>query len=227
MIESGRTTLLTATDQPWRWPKAVRETESPGPAIDSAPSTLLDVSRFITALLRLTDRGIGERAERVTALVKIASKQLDLERGWEFEVAARLSQIGYLGLPQALVDADARGEKLSDEDLCAVASHPLIARDLLSEVGRLDGVAEMVARQREPVSGPDDIAEPLSSHDRLEVGGQLLRVCAELDRLVWRGVPVVDALATLQAHPREFHPEIVAALATVLARGATPVTPSF
>jgi hypothetical protein len=48
----------------------------------------------------------------------------------------------------------------------------------------------------------------------------LLRVCGELDRLVWRGVPVKDAIATLQAHPREFHPEIVAALATVLTRTA-------
>jgi type II secretory pathway component PulF len=70
----------------------------------------------------------------------------------------------------------------------------------------------MVARQREPVSGPDDSAEALSSHDRFEVGGQL-RVCSELDRLVWRGVPVKEALATLQAHPREFHQEMVAAIA--------------
>jgi response regulator RpfG family c-di-GMP phosphodiesterase len=220
MLESGQTTLLTARDQPWRWPRALQTTDGQGPVVDSAPATLLDVSRFITALLRLTDRTIGERAERVTALVKIAIKQLDLERPWEFEVAARLSQIGYLALPLGLVEADSRGEKLSDEDLCAVASHPLVARDLLGEVGRLDGVAEMVARQREPVNGPDDSAEPLSSHDRFEVGGQLLRVCGELDRLVWRGVPVKDAIARLQAHPREFHPEIVAALATVLTRTA-------
>jgi response regulator RpfG family c-di-GMP phosphodiesterase len=226
MIESGQTTLLTATEQPWRWPRGTRESEGQAPALDSAPATLLDVSRFITALLRLTDRPIGERGERITALVKIVLKQLDLERPWEFEVAARLSQIGCLALPPALVDADSRGEKLSDEDLCTVASHPLIARDLLGEVGRLDGVAEMVARQREPVSGPEDIGEPLSSHDRLQVGGQLLRVCGELDRLVWRGMPVHDALAALRAHPREFHPEIVAALATVLARTAASVKSS-
>jgi response regulator RpfG family c-di-GMP phosphodiesterase len=101
-----------------------------------------------------------ERAERVTALVKIAIKQLDLERPWEFEVAARLSQIGYLALPLGLVEADSRGEKLSDEDLCTVASHPLIAWDLLGEVGRLDGVAEMVARQREPVNDPTTAPSP-------------------------------------------------------------------
>ena len=116
MLESGQTTLLTATNEPWRWPNAFRA-DGRERAVDSAPATLLDVSRFITALLRLTDRTIGERAERVTALVKVAIRQLDLERPWEFEVAARLSQIGCLALPQRLVDAERRGEKLSDEDL--------------------------------------------------------------------------------------------------------------
>ena len=36
----------------------------------------------------------------------------------------------------------------------------------------------MVARQREPVNGPNDSAEPLSSHDRFEVGGQLVAALA-------------------------------------------------
>src|SRR5262245_13701958 len=137
MIESGQTTLLTPTDEPWRWPHPLRATEKQGIAVDAVLATLLDVSRFITALLRLTDSPIDEHAEHGTALVKIVLRQLDLERPWEFEVAARLSQIGYLALPQQLVAADSRGEKLSDEDLCTVASHPLIARDLLGEVGRL------------------------------------------------------------------------------------------
>ena len=44
MMESGQPHLLTAADQPWRWPRTVRETEGQTPAVDSAPATLLDVS---------------------------------------------------------------------------------------------------------------------------------------------------------------------------------------
>ena len=60
--------------------------------------------------------------------------------GWEtprcreFEVAARLSQIGYPGLDPQLVVAARHRDPLGDEDQRALASHPLIARDLLREV---------------------------------------------------------------------------------------------
>jgi hypothetical protein len=84
-----------------------------------------------------------------------------------------------------------------------------------------NGGAAARARQQ-----PARCDEPLAAHDRYEIGGQLLRVCAELDRLVWRGVPVGAALEKLQAHPSEFHPDIVAALGTALS-AATPVKSSF
>ncbi len=105
---------------------------------------------MLGGLLGLARPALGARTERVTTLVRQLARALELDRPWEFEVAARLSQIGWLTVPAETHQAALRGDPLPDEDWCAVASHPLVARDLLAEVGRLDGVREMIARQREP-----------------------------------------------------------------------------
>jgi response regulator RpfG family c-di-GMP phosphodiesterase len=178
----------------------------------SAAGALLDVSRLVSGLLRLARPDVGTRSERITRLVSYVLQQLEIDRSWEFEVAARFSQIGCLEVTPEVLHAALRGERLAEEDLRVVASHHLAARDLLIEIGRLESVAEMIARQNEPVSVPGKIAVPLLQNDRLALGGQLLRVCGEFDRLLERGAEPAQALETLRALPQEFHPELVVRL---------------
>jgi len=178
----------------------------------AAAGALLEVSRLFVALLRLARPDVGLRTERITALVSFVVKGLDVERRWEFEVAARLSQIGCLGIAPEVLQAATRGELLSEDDLRAVASHPLAARDLLGDVSRLEAVAEMIARQHEPMGFAGEQIDPVSERDRLAFGGQVLRVCGEFDRLSQRGLSSADALACLTAQPEEFDPTIVSRL---------------
>jgi response regulator RpfG family c-di-GMP phosphodiesterase len=205
MLDHSRNSLSvlrSAGKGPWGVSASRFEPQAPDEV--AAAGALLEVSRLFTALLRLTRPDIGLRTERITALVSFVVQSLDLERRWEFEVAARLSQLGCLGIAPDVLRAAIRGESLSDDDLRAVASHPLAARDLLGEVSRLEAVAEMIARQQEPVGFAGEWAEPVTAADRLTLGGQLLRVCSEFDRLVERGLSFQDAIGRMTAQPEEF-----------------------
>ena len=194
------------------WPSGGRRLEPQGPDEVAAAGALLEVSRLFTALLRMTRPDIGLRTERITALVSFVVRGLDVERRWEFEVAARLSQLGCLGIAPEVLQAATRGELLSDDDVRAVASHPLAARDLLGDVSRLEAVAEMIARQHEPVGFAGEQIEPVTEADRLAFGGQVLRVCGEFDRLCQRGLSFQDVLARMTGQPAEFDPAIVGRL---------------
>jgi len=178
-----------------------------------AAAVLLDVSKVLGGLLGLARPKLGARTEQVTRLVRQVARALNLDRTWEFEVAARLSQIGWLTLPTETHEAAWRGEQVPDDQWCAVASHPLVARDLLSDVRRLDGVREMIARQSEPYAIDGEGAPPPGRRDRLVVGGQILRVCTDFVALLDRGVTTTDALARLEAETREYDPQVVAAVA--------------
>lgn len=137
---------------------------------------------------------------------------LELDRPWEFEVAARLSEIGWLALPDATRDAVLRGEPVSEEEWQLVASHPLFARDLIGDAGRLAGVAAMIERQREPRSLPGEAGVRLD-RDREALGAQILRVACDLETLMRSGLSRREALERLRAQPCEYDRALVAALA--------------
>jgi HD domain len=212
MLEHPRSSLSVLRTEAQPLPSGAETPHAQGVDDVAAAGALLEVSRLFTALLRLTRPDIGQRTERITALVSFVVRGLDVERRWEFEVAARLSQLGCLGIAPDVLQAAARGELLNDDDLRAVASHPLAARDLLGEMSRLETVAEMIARQHEPVGIAGEWIEPVRNADRLAFGGQVLRVCGEFDRLVQRGLSCQDALSRMRALPEEFDPVIAARL---------------
>lgn len=178
----------------------------------SVAGTLLETSRLMTELLRFVAPDVHQRTVRLTRVVRELVEELGVSQPWEFEVAARLSQIGRLALPPATRDRLAAGEHLTDEDEHALASHPLIARDLLAEVRRLDAVREMVCRQREPYSVAGLPLGSRAALDRLTLGGQLLRVAADFDDQLSSGKTGEDAVAWLDARGGEYNADVLAAL---------------
>jgi len=198
------------------WEPLVREPDAEPAALVNivVAGTLLDVAKLVTTLLRVTYPDLGARTDRITELVRFVARRLELTQSWEFEVAARLSQIGYLGLDPELVAAGKRGEALSEEHQRELASHPLIARDLLAEVARLENVREMIGRQSEPFTVPGCPMDPVASRDRVDLGAHLLRACAAFDELVWAGTDGGIAAGRLRSARTEFCPEILDALAT-------------
>jgi response regulator RpfG family c-di-GMP phosphodiesterase len=201
---------------------------SGGPRVEDviAAGVLLDVSRVLGGLLGLARPALGARTERVSKLVRQVARALDLDRPWEFEVAARLSQIGWLTVPPTTHDAALRGDPLPDDEWCAVASHPLVARDLLADVGRLHGVGEMIARQREPFAVEGETPLPVARRDRLMLGGQVLRVCGEYAACLERGLTSDAALDRMSSQPLEFDPVLVHVLGRCLVDEHRPAVAS-
>lgn len=200
---------------PQRSATACSDLDLTGEAI-SVAGTLLESSRLVADLLKYLSPELCRRTERITRLVMQTVGELGLDGRWEFEAAARLSQIGYLALGRDTLDALTRGQTLSDDADRALASHPLVARDLLAGVRRLDAVREMIARQREPFTVAGLPPGVCTGHDRVTLGGQLLRVATDAEALLSRGVGVDDVVRLLQAEPDEYNQELVQALAACI-----------
>jgi response regulator RpfG family c-di-GMP phosphodiesterase len=222
MLEAATTESAAPAAGSWEWaPSGTPAAQRPVEDVVAA-GVLLDVTRVLGGLLGLARPALGARTERVTMLVRLMARTLDLDRPWEFEVAARLSQIGWLTVPAETHEAALRGDPLPDEEWCVVASHPLVARDLLAEVGRLDGVREMIARQREPFSVAGETPAPVTRRDRLMLGGHMLRVCADYVTLLERGLAPSAAVDRLASQPLEFDPALVHVLNRCTGADRTP-----
>src|SRR5262249_7758987 len=88
-------------------------------------------------------------------------------------------------------------------------SHPSIGRNLLANIPRLEPIARMIEAQQ--VRFAAMLREDLRQ-DPVALGGQMLRLALELDRLLVQGVSFRAALGELQRHKDEFEPRLLAAL---------------
>jgi len=82
-----------------------------------------------------------------------------------------------------------------------------VARRLLADISRFEGVALMIARQDTPFSEGSGKDGKVST-----LGGQVLKVALGFDRLLTGGGSPAAAVAELRNRPDEFAPEIVATL---------------
>ena len=154
--------------------------------------TLAGAVKVLTEVLSLVNPSASSRALRVRRLVSHIVERLQLRDRWQLEVASLLSQIGYLTLG---VDPDT-----GDGEVASIAlrrqhdMHPAAARDLLANIPRLEQVAAIVGRQREPYD-PADAAMPLPARDAVKLGAQVLRVAIEFDAGMCGGLTPDDALS--------------------------------
>jgi len=185
--------------------------------------TLHGCITMLTDILALVNPGAFSRTARLKRYTRHIVRSLDLPHAWQYELAAMLSQIGSVSLPNELLDKVRTGQALTLDEQRAFEAHPQVARRLLSNIPRLEPIAEMVARQLEPLrpaAAPDaDEADP-----HVTFGADLLRIVLTFDRLVSNGLgpdaavnrlrrltgqrcrDVIDALRDIRMRPAGMEP---------------------
>jgi CheY-like chemotaxis protein len=165
--------------------------------------TLSGAVKMLTDVLALANPTVFARAQRVERYMLALVQHLALPDSWELRLAAMLSQIGCVGLPQETLSKLYASEALGEDEQQLVAGHPAVAARLLSSIPRLDGVAAMLAAQHpiDPVGLP---ADPRQWDPRV-LGGALLHIASEYERLVIGGrrpAQAAEQLRTTLRYPR-------------------------
>jgi response regulator RpfG family c-di-GMP phosphodiesterase len=173
--------------------------------------TLSGSIKVITEILALVNPIAFSQAVRFRRCVQHVVSKLQLSDGWQFEVAAMLSQIGCVTLPPETLEKVYAGSALTKDEQDMFASHPSVGRDLLIRIPRLQSVARMIERQQKPF-GNFRPAPPPHNRDRAELGSHILKAVFEFDRLVIQGMPCKAAVARLLEQPDECDPAIVSTL---------------
>jgi CheY-like chemotaxis protein len=154
--------------------------------------TLSGAVKVLAETLKLAAPGIFSHATRVRDLVVHAAERLALPGRWQYEIVGLLSQLGCIALPQELVDRVESGSPVTEQERAEYDSHPETAYRLLAGIPRLEAVAEMIRRQRQPWKRNPP-------QDQFEQGARLLQVALEIDRRVTAGAALTDAIEQLSA----------------------------
>jgi len=179
-------------------------------------NTLMGSIKVLTDVLSLANPAAFGRSKRIAQYVQHMVAELHLQSPWKYEVAAMLSQLGCVALESELIDAAYGGKKLTPEEQKRFDAHPTLARDLLSNVPRLEGIGWIIGQQRVG-------ATPAENHipEDVRTGAAVLHVAIAFDDLRIRGLSDAEAVAALRRNPK-LDASIVGVLATLRALSCEP-----
>lgn len=173
--------------------------------------TLSGSVKVLTDVLALACPTAFGRATRVRPLVREMIAKLRDGDTWQTEIAAMLSQVGCVALPADVLDRVHRGEELSQADAEAFDVHPLLGRDLLKHIPRLDGVAEIVSYQHKHFDGKGTPRDRRCGEE-IPLGSRVLKVALDFDSLISRASTPEMAIAEMLHREGWYDPSVLDAL---------------
>jgi response regulator RpfG family c-di-GMP phosphodiesterase len=180
--------------------------------------TLRGSIKVLTDLLSLVNPTAFGRAARVERLVAQLARALKAEDAWRLEVAAMLSQIGCVTIPEETLVKVYHGKSLNLDEVRLLQAHPRVGADLLAHIPRLEAVAEIIAHQEtrfHAAAGQPDGP----SGERLPLGARVLKVALDFDKLTEAGASGFEALAEIRRRHGWYDDRVVDALQSVIETG--------
>ncbi len=177
--------------------------------------TLLGCVEVLAEVLSIVEPRAFSRAMRVRATVRRLAEILDVPEAWRFEVAAMLSQIGWITLDPATAAKAALGTELTSEEKTRFDMHPASAARIIEKIPRLETVARIIERQQSSYIG---FFKPVREKDEnVTLGATMLRAAIDYDRLRERNLPDEEILEQMHGGRGVYHPRVLTGLARMRA----------
>lgn len=130
---------------------------------------------------------------------------------WEIQAAARLSQLGCIAMPKAVLEKVVSGRELSPTERADYDHHPELGAQLLASIPRMEGVAQCILYQHKNFDGSGFPADSRRGKE-IPLGARILRLVLAYDDLQCRGSSDAAAVQDIRARTGRFDPELVVRL---------------
>ncbi|AHG90498.1 response regulator receiver [Gemmatirosa kalamazoonensis] len=195
------TTVVTAATEHHRLLRGEREL---------LEQTLQGSLKALLSLMALAQPAALGRTSRIKSHVTAIAERLDVADRWSLEIAALLSQVGCVTLPDDTMQKLARGQALTPREQEQVDRLPGIAATLVAGIPRLEPVREILRFQNTHFDGAAS-PEPGVAGAAIPLGARVLKVVLDYDLLETQGMAADAALAALEARPGGYDPAVLAA----------------
>ncbi len=184
--------------------------------------TLKGSIKVMTEILSQVSPSAFSRAYRIKDYVSQVVNELHLPRKWEFSIAAYLSQLGCVTVPNDILDKVYSGIPLKEDEEKIFNSHPMVGARLLANIPRLGNVAAMIELQMkrfDQYSG-----KPATTEEQLVwIGAHILKAVIDYDQLLFMGFTREKALSEMKRREGWYNPKILNILQKIKSKrhGAT------
>ena len=177
--------------------------------------TLSQSLEVLVDVLALVNPAAFSRSTRVKKLAREIAVRLGITNVWEIEIAAMLSQIGCVTVPESIFRKIANCVPLSSKELSLYYRHPQIGYELIARIPRMKMVAEIIAHQNFRLC--DYEAEKTQLLGNMTVRcAQILKVVLDFDKLLYLGNSPHEAYRGIALHEDWYDSTILTAIEELL-----------
>ncbi|MBN1824877.1 MAG: response regulator [Candidatus Eisenbacteria bacterium] len=176
--------------------------------------TLMGSIKMLTDMLAMVHPEAYGRATRLRRHVEDFAGRLGREDAWAARIAALLSPLGWITLPQSTVEKLYHHRPLGPEERKMVRRLPAIAEELLDSIPRLEPVQRILAYQEKRFDG-GGIPEDRTAGESIPIGARLLKIVNDYDSLIETGLTAEEAIDTMSIRRGFYDPELLRAFAEV------------
>ncbi|MEM9445973.1 MAG: HD domain-containing phosphohydrolase [Verrucomicrobiota bacterium] len=173
--------------------------------LNGSIKTLLDI-------LSMMDQKAFSRSQQLKKMVQRFCTCFDVQEVWELELAAMLSDIGKITIPPLVLQKIQDHQVLTDEEKKIYEKVPELSHNLISNIPRLEDVAEIIFYQNKNYDGSGFPLNNKKGED-IPVGARILKILSELVYLESRGIDKFSAIEEMQKRQGVYDIQILTAAA--------------
>ncbi|MBA3966190.1 MAG: response regulator [Nitrospirales bacterium] len=179
--------------------------------------TLTGSLKALSEVLSLFNPEAFGRASRLKRYVLELAQQMGISDVWRLEIAATLSQIGAIILPETILKKIDAGAPLTTDETKVFYQHPCTGRDILAKIPRMQEVADIIMYQHKHFDGSGTPGDGRREED-IPLGARLLKVAIDFDGFRIQDMPPSDACEKLQERTGWYDPKVLQALKVAFVR---------
>lgn len=149
--------------------------------------TLSQSLQVLVDMLSMVNPTAFNRSKRIKNLTRQVAEALNVENLWAVEIAAMLSQVGCITVPEEILYKIAHGISLNNKEAALYYQHPQTGSDLIGRIPRMEIAAKIIANQNRRIN--DEALPNLKTPDVDEAtfGARILKIVLDYDKMIMTG----------------------------------------
>lgn len=161
--------------------------------------------KVLADLLALAKPQAFNKTQKIRILARQIHNELVVDHKWQIEIAATLSQIGCVTIPDDILKKVYKGLTLSDAENIMFMNHASIGADMIKNIPRMEAVAEIIRYQEKKYDGSGFPSDNIKG-DKIPVGSRILKIVLDYDKAVTGGVDGEKVLSDMGKKPGYYDP---------------------
>lgn len=175
--------------------------------------TLKGTIKILVDILAAINSKAFSKASNLRKISRTIAEKIEYPELWEVEIAALLSQIGCITIPQDIIDKVYSRKELNSIEEKIYYSHPSFARDLVKNIPRLEKIANDIAYQYRNFDGSNADEDTTAGED-IPLIARILRIAHDFDYFMNLGLRYDNILQRLIYDLQCYDPKIINKLST-------------